>query len=358
MAIDRRAALLALSAAGAFPLAAFANPRGDARWVACARRPDGSFAAIVLDEDARPVRAEHLPARGHGAAVSPTTGTAVVFARRPGRFALALELSRERPPVAFAPPVDRHFYGHGMFSADGRLLFATENDFESERGVIGVYDAEAGFRRIGEFDTGGVGPHEALLLSDGRTIVVANGGIATHPDYPGLPLNLEAMSPTLAYLDAANGDILGLASLPRRLRRLSLRHMAEAGDGSVWFGGQYQGSPDGPVALVGTHSRERGIDLLAAPEGVYAGMRRYVGSMAASRDGALVVATSPRGGKCVIWDAEGRRVAAVRALPDVCGAAPAPVGFLLSDGFGGLHLAGSSAVPWDGFSWDNHLTAA
>ncbi|PAX95204.1 Tat pathway signal protein, partial [Bordetella pertussis] len=38
------------------------------------------------------------------------------------------------------------------------------------------------------FDTAGIGPHEALLLPDGKTVCVANGGILTHPDYGKLEL--------------------------------------------------------------------------------------------------------------------------------------------------------------------------
>ena len=40
----------------------------------------------------------------------------------------------------------RHFFGHGVFSPDGKLLYATENDFEAARGVIGVYDVRPATR--------------------------------------------------------------------------------------------------------------------------------------------------------------------------------------------------------------------
>ena len=160
------------------PLAAFAPPSA-----ASARRPafvagrrDGAgHAAVVLDASGRTIFTEHLAARGHGAAVSPDGRRAVVFARRPGRFALVLDLERRMSTGRFAPPPGRHFYGHGLFSPDGRLVYATENDYEAERGVLGVYDTSAGHRRVGELDTHGIGPHEAVLMRDGRTIAVANG---------------------------------------------------------------------------------------------------------------------------------------------------------------------------------------
>jgi hypothetical protein len=56
--------------------------------------------------------------------------------------------------------------------------------------VIGVRDASAGYRHIGELPSHGIGPHDLALLSDERTLVVANGGIRTHPDRRREELNL------------------------------------------------------------------------------------------------------------------------------------------------------------------------
>ena len=69
---------------------------------------------------------------------------------------------------------------HGVFSADGRLLYSTENDYDGARGMIGVRDVTGGYKQIGEFPAHGMEPHDIALLSDDRTIVIANGGIRTH----------------------------------------------------------------------------------------------------------------------------------------------------------------------------------
>jgi hypothetical protein len=47
--------------------------------------------------------------------------------------------------------------------------------------VLGVRDATDGYRQIGELASFGVGPHELVLMPDGATLAVANGGIRTHP---------------------------------------------------------------------------------------------------------------------------------------------------------------------------------
>lgn len=356
--LDRRAVLAALAAASLSPRTAF-SAAGRPAFVAARREADGTHAAAVVSEDGELLFIERLDGRGHDAAISPDGRTAVVFARRPGRFALVLDLAAGRRATAFAPPENRHFYGHGVFSADGRLLHATENDYDGERGVLGVYDVAAGFRRIGEFDSGGMGPHEAILLSDGRTIAVANGGIATHPDYPRMKLNLATMAPSLAFVDARTGDLVGAASLPASLHRLSLRHMAEAADGSVWLGGQYEGPGADRVGLVARHRPGGDLTLVEAPDAVWRGLDQYVGSVAASRDGARIAVTSPRGGIVLIFDAATGNVVFSRALRDVCGLAPRGGGFLASDGAGRLWPAEDSGGPLavHGAGWDNHIAA-
>ena len=48
----------------------------------------------------------------------------------------------------------RHFFGHGVFSADGKLLYTTENDYQNARGMIGVRDATDGYKQIVDLATG------------------------------------------------------------------------------------------------------------------------------------------------------------------------------------------------------------
>ena len=76
----------------------------------------------------------------------------------------------------------RHFYGHGCLSADKSVLFTTENDYDAVKGVIGIRDAKD-FQSVGEYSSYGIGPHDIHLMPDGKTLVVANGGIQTHPDF-------------------------------------------------------------------------------------------------------------------------------------------------------------------------------
>ena len=69
-------------------------------------------------------------------------------------------------------------------------------------------DATDGYKQIGEFPARGMEPHDVALLSDGRTMVIANGGIRTHPDSGADELNLPDMKPSLVYVDITTGDLL------------------------------------------------------------------------------------------------------------------------------------------------------
>src|SRR5262245_42758794 len=101
MAIDRRQFLIgtALTVASASAGSAFAGMLDDPSdpgiaagdLVAACRRPDGSYSVVVLNLDGTVLRELPLEGRGHDIALDRASGQAVVFARRPGSFALAFD---------------------------------------------------------------------------------------------------------------------------------------------------------------------------------------------------------------------------------------------------------------------------
>lgn len=363
MEIDRRTILRAFGGA----MAAFAAPalaRAETRelFVSARRERDGRFAAVIFDETGEDVAKVPLPGRGHDSTVRPGTRQCVTFARRPGDFAVAFDARMESPPVWFASREGRHFYGHGVFSPDGRLLYTTENDYENGEGVIGVRDATGGYKQIGEFPSRGVGPHDLALLSDGRAIVVANGGIMTHPAYRRRKLNLADMKPSLAYIDLETGDLVDQAALPAELHQLSIRHLAVGGKDRVVFGGQYQGPMSERPALLGMHTRGRGIRLFELGGETYARMNNYISSVEADASGDFVAATSSHGGLAVVIDLAKGDCAAVREVADISGVARrrGRPGFLSTTGSGDILSlggeGGGATAPHAhaGVAWDNH----
>ncbi|MEM7256187.1 MAG: DUF1513 domain-containing protein [Pseudomonadota bacterium] len=267
---------------------------------------DDDYVAVFLDHDVNPLFVRKLPQRGHGTAIDINTGRTVVFARRHGKYFSAYQL-HDAAPTATTVEVQSHrrFYGHGAFGADSRYLYVTENDFDNGRGCIGCYDAENGYRRVGEWSSYGIGPHELVSIPGTNLVVIANGGIQTHPESGRKKLNTETMQPSLALVDVSSGACVGKHVLHDDLHQVSIRHLA-VHNGVVWFGCQYEGNGIPTEGLIGrvninqtissyNGGRSRlGLVLPRLPDHVASNTLGYISSVAV--DSHRVMFTSSRGG--------------------------------------------------------------
>jgi hypothetical protein len=356
--LDRRHFLKAAGAsflAGLAPAPGAAAMSTDAVFATAYQSRDGRYGVGVLTEDGRLLHALDLPERGHDVTFDPVSGRSVVFARQPGTFAVVFDPKGRDRPATIASAEGRHFYGHGVFSPDGKLLYATENNFDNAAGMVGVYDATDAFRRIGEFPTHGVGPHELLLCPDGRMLAIANGGIETHPDFGRAKLNIATMQPSLAFVDGGTGALVEKHALDPKLHQLSIRHMAFDGGGTLWFGCQHEGPMSERPALVGRARMGERFDLVELPEKVLLGLQNYVGSVAANPAAGMVAVSSPQGNALVVLDAKAGTVVATRDLIEVCGIAPDGAGFLASTGKGDIVPPRGDASSDTQHVWDNHM---
>jgi uncharacterized protein len=373
MAINRRQLMAALAGAVALRVTG-AAAEARSLFIACrvtgASGPQGSTGDFtgdaelaVFDRSGAALYTTALPARGHDIAISPDGRKAIVFARRPGNWAVVFDLASQQITNTILSHKDRHFYGHGCFSADGTLLMATENDYATGQGKIGLYDAHHGFKRIGELDAGGIGPHDMALLPNGATII-ANGGVKTHPDTGRKALNLETMQSSLSVINR-NGEMAQLR-LPSDFRQNSIRHMAVARDGTIGFGCQWEGDEAEAPPLIGLASPNGSLELLKMPDDDLYALNNYIGSVAFNAEEDMLIATAPRGNCAVLFERKSRRFLRRVALADVCGAAA--IGhqdFLLSSGREGVMTLDTSLIgsPHPGldaaraFVWDNHIRA-
>lgn len=356
--IDRRDFLKAAGAvflSSLTPSARADTLAADAVFATAFQKRDGAYGAAILSEAGKVLHAVDLPERGHDIAFDPATRRSVVFARQPGTFAVVFDPSGRTGPLTIQSVPGRHFFGHGVFSADGALLYATENDFDNAAGMVGIYDASDRFRRVGEFPTHGVGPHELLLLGDGRTLAIANGGIETHPDFGRAKLNLPTMKPSFVLVDRLSGDLIEKHELPPSLHQLSIRHMDADATGTVWFGCQYEGPATARPGLVGKAVRGRDLQLLDMPQDVLSGFRNYIGSVAANRDAGTIAVSSPQGNTLAVLDAASGDIVSATSLTEVCGLAPDRTGFIATTGAGAIvEPDGSTSIDAE-HVWDNHM---
>lgn len=336
-------------------------------FLAAAKQADGSYALHGLMRSGEIRFTIPLDQRGHGGVVHPARPEAVAVARRPGREAVVVDCAAGRERLRFTPPEGRVFYGHGAFSADGRTFFTPENDYEGARGRVGIWDVEAGYKRLGEVSSGGVGPHEIRLEAGGATLLVANGGNATHPDMGREVLNPGTMQPNLTRIRVADGAVIDAVENESALRMNSIRHLATRPDGLGAAVMQWQGDGHERPPLMMLHRMGEAVRLLTAPEPAHAAMRNYAGSVAFNRSGDLVAMTSPVGGRLQVFETETGHFRAALVAADVCGLAADPEGegFIATDGRGRVLAVVADPVADGGFrlklrathpvAWDNHV---
>lgn len=347
-----RRAFLAGLAALALPKPGWADV-GSPAYLAAGKQAD-AFVLHGLSSDGLSVFQIALPARGHAAAAHPNRPLAVAFARRPGTFALVVDCLTGDLMHSLAPPSGRQFNGHGVFSDDGAVLYTSEVVADGSEGRIGLWDT-TDFARIGEWSSGGIGPHDLKRLPDGA-LVVANGGIVTDPNDRS-KLNISSMRPNLTRL-SDKGEITEQAELPPEFWQNSIRHLALGPDGAVAFAMQWEGDPAVAVPQLGLWRPGAVPVLHAPPEDQAWRMQGYAGSVAIAKDGRIAL-TSPRGGVMMVHAADGRHLA-THSRADICGVAALDGGFIASDGSGALWRCDKDALEVlnrQGPAWDNHLVS-
>ncbi len=342
--------------------------------LSCRTNRAGEHFFSMLDGEGSLTLDLKLPARGHGISLMERERLVAVFARRPGDFFWVIDLHTKQVTEKVRAAKGRHFYGHGVFARDGARLLCSENAYESGEGVIGVYDVQNHFARIGEFKSHGIGPHDVKILRDDETLVVANGGIRTHPDLPRIKSNLESMRPNLAYVSSESGRLLHKHEPKTEWHQLSIRHIDISVDDRVAIAMQFQGKPYVQPPLVAVQAGNQAIQFLTAPKHIQSRMQNYCGSIAFSSGGNEFVVSSPRGGMVTYWSVDGAYLGAHEQL-DACGVSRAlneSRTFFVSDGTGSIARANLNSLPKNvpeisletfieaqnslsATNWDNHM---
>lgn len=338
-------------------LSAFEDARGDQYVGGLSLQDEHVFGARV-------------PMRAHGCAVHPTDPNRVLFfARRPGTQAFELDRATMKARTVFTTDSGRHLAGHGTYSANGDLIFTPEHDFERARGVVVVRDART-FAVVGEIDTKGIDPHEVAWLPDHRSLLVANGGIMTHPRSFRRKLNIPTMDPSLCVIDAESGECKEQWRLPDHL--LSIRHVSMTSSGITAVGLQYEGKKEQVPGIVALYrpaepGKQAQFRLLTAPAEETARFQAYVASIAISEAHDLITAACPYGGGVACWSLRDERYLGFIAASETYGLSRLADGSILASQRDGTaygldetrlrsqFLKITSAQP---IRWDDHWVAS
>nr|WP_105901983.1 DUF1513 domain-containing protein [Vibrio gangliei] len=314
--------------------------------------PNGQFYTVVADWQGHPIHSVLLPERAHGIAISDpkmnSNTEAVAFGRRPGTFMQVFDYQTGAIRHLVSASEHRHFYGHGVFSADGQYLLATEGIRQTSEGVIGIYDVNQDYKKVEEWRGFGIGPHEIIRLNDG-SYAVGVGGVHTDGR---TAKNLDSMKPSLARL-SQTGEILSQARLPDH--KLSIRHLGYNQDDIILCGQQYRGEPSDYPSLIAMQ-KEHGklIELHAEPE-QWARFNHYIASIAVIED--YVLATSPPGNCYGIWSLSQNKLLELKPLPSASGVISNNEQFYVSSGAGEVIVRspqGNIKKSNSQIYWDNH----
>lgn len=330
--------------------------------VSAAKDASGNYSIRLTDPYKNQSAVIPVSQRLHDVSLRPGKTEIVVFERRPGYHLYVIDSQKAQITQTIHTTTERHLYGHGTFSPDGKLLYTTENNLKSLNGVIGIYDAEQSYKRIGEWLLPCPGPHEIKMMPDGETLVVAVGGIQTHPDSGRKTLNPDTLQPSLVYLNRYSGQIIDQASFIDP--HLSIRHLDIASDRTVVIGMQYQGSNDEAFPLVAIHQFGKPIKAIDALPEQWLAFNGYIASVAVLSEADTIAATSPRGNRIALIQKSTGQLKSSIYQQDCAGIAPLTSNRLaVSNGLGEIQILecfqGQAKtvhqMKHNNCRWDNHM---
>lgn len=300
--------------------------------------------------------------RAHAPVVHPSQSIVGIVARRPGFFMDFFDVSTHQRITRIKPSKDHHFYGHALFTSDGNRLITQENHYPSGQGKIFVREWPSG-QVLKSFSSNGIGPHESVLLNE-DVLVIANGGLMTHPDEDRTILNLDTMQPNVTYLNLRDGSVLNQSANSDELHQLSIRHLDVNQQGTVALGFQYQGEIWDQVPLVALSRIDQPeLEYLPIPEEVRIRFKQYCGSVCFDSSGEILAISTPRGGLVAYWHVDSKTFLGVENCRDVCGlvATDNTYEFLLTSGMGSqlksnpVQKVSGMIKKHTNLHWDNHL---
>ncbi len=259
------------------------------------------FALSVVDLTARRQDLVPLDFLAHGVAVDPNDRHRIVVCEKIGPGAALIDLQSLSVTGKLQTTDDRLFYGHCAFSSDGKLIYTTETYKASHDGAIVIRDAGS-LEIVGEFPSFGAAPHECLLIDDGKTMVVTNGGG-----------DISGPAPNVAYIDIATQSLVKREHPTNR--HLNTGHLAIADDdGSlVVVSAPRAGTKEPKLGGVSIQPAGKNLRSVTLPKKVVSRMAGEALSVQIM-DGTAAV-THPDGEMVTFWNISDRRLVKEMTLP-------------------------------------------
>ena len=151
------------------PALAYASPVKGRRLVVGSSQ---SVCAIDLfEKKALQVPVGFLP---HGFAQNPLRPNRIWTIEKWGSSAAEIDVEQQEVIATLKAPNDTQFFGHGLFSPKGDVLFIVRADMRTGKGHCIGYDATS-YEPVLDYQVTPGGLHESRLLPDGTFLVASNG---------------------------------------------------------------------------------------------------------------------------------------------------------------------------------------
>lgn len=250
------------------------------------------FIGVVdLDHDRAVSSQQDIAFLGHGLAPNPAKRHLAVISEKHGKGCVEWDMRARKVTRKLETTADREFYGHGAFTPDGKTLFMVETEVGdgSFSGVITVRDGDS-YAVLGEFPSFGTAPHDVLLVDDGTTLVVTNGGGPAGSDD----------LPCVTYVDVKARSLK--TKLTFNTPRINAGHLAmtSRGELAVVSAPREGLAGDNPTGAITFYSP--GGEMRTAEDPVVKRMKLETLSVAIHEPSMIVAATNPAGNLVTFWD--------------------------------------------------------
>ncbi|MCA8914030.1 MAG: DUF1513 domain-containing protein [Planctomycetes bacterium] len=232
----------------------------------------------------------------HGVIKNPTAPHKVLVFEKKGRGGAEIDLKENKVINRIEPGDGRAFYGHGAYSTDHKVIYATQYDEETYEGTMVLRDA-TDFKVIGDFPTHGEWPHDCQFIDDGKTVAITNGGG-----------NIKGgAAPNVSYVNVADGKLIEKIEFDNAA--INAGHLIISDHGDLAVGHAMREGLDTREALGGLSIRPKNAKFktMVTPAEVTGAMKGETLSLCMLHDKKIVAATNPYGrpnGIVTFWNYE------------------------------------------------------
>ena len=232
----------------------------------------------------------------HGVIKNPTTSQKVLVFEKKGRGGAEIDLKENKVINRIEPGDGMAFYGHGAYSADNKIIYATQYDEETYEGRMVLRDA-TDFKITGDFPTYGEWPHDCQFIDEGKTVAITNGGG-----------NIKGgAAPCVTYVDVKTGELIEKIEFENAA--INAGHLMISGGGDLAVAHAMREGLDTREALGGLSLRPKDGEFktMVTPAAVTGAMKGETLSLCMLADKKIVAASNPYGrpnGIITFWNYE------------------------------------------------------